>query len=159
MQSPTNHVQLYCSTRVHIRHSTVVPVQSQCVFQRDLKIELGTLGVACILYSIVSYPPSHHLLPRLSSRKVCHSIMTVSASDDVCCCIDGSIWQRVGCIFTYSGSTIDVILNYSLVAINGIMCWMTLTLHTYHCTPDRSRALRNFALGAGIFGTSSCVCV
>jgi heme O synthase-like polyprenyltransferase len=66
-------------------------------------------------------------------------------------CIDGNVLSRVGCILSYSGSSIDMSINYTLLVINLVWCIVALSLHTKDI--DRSAALRTFALSALVFGT------
>lgn len=42
------------------------------------------------------------------------------------CSVNGAIPERVGCILSYGGSTRDVLLNYAMLGINLVGCWVLL---------------------------------
>lgn len=77
--------------------------------------------------------------------------MTDEDSNTSAHCTDGNVLSRVGCILSYSGSTVDMSINYTLLVINLVWCIVALSLHTKDI--GRSTALRTFALSALAFGT------
>lgn len=41
-------------------------------------------------------------------------------------CSNSSLWRRTGCILSYGGSEIDIVLNYVLLLVNVASCGLTL---------------------------------
>lgn len=64
-------------------------------------------------------------------------------------CTDGNLFHRTGCILSYSGSSVDIAINYIVLVINLVWCVIALSLHTKDI--ERSTALRNFAISALAF--------
>lgn len=91
-------------------------------------------------------------LQSLASNTPVYSIMTDDYNESaVHHCADGNVWARTGCILSYSGSNVDIAINYALLATNLVWCIIALSLHTRDI--KRSTALRTFALAALVFGT------
>lgn len=65
-------------------------------------------------------------------------------------CEAGSVAARTGCILLYDGDTTDIIINYTLLALNLIWCIIALCFHTTDI--EKKNKLWRFAIGSLIFG-------
>jgi len=43
------------------------------------------------------------------------------------CSVDGSLGSRIACILSYNGSTLDICINYTMLAVNLVACKRILT--------------------------------
>jgi hypothetical protein len=65
-------------------------------------------------------------------------------------CDSGDFLANTGCILSYSGSVKDIVINYSLLALNLAWCIIALTFHTTDI--EKTSQLRRFAIASLLFG-------
>jgi hypothetical protein len=73
-------------------------------------------------------------------------------SEDGQQCSDGSVASRMGCILSYNGDTADIVINYTLLALNLMWCIIALYFHTADGVEKKEKLIR-FAIGSLAFGT------
>lgn len=83
------------------------------------------------------------------------SVADETPTDDDMECTTGNTWVRTGCIFSYNGSTKDILLNYFILAVNLTYCSATLIRHG----KDRQRVALYSLLGVALFQWVLCLIV
>lgn len=87
-------------------------------------------------------------MPTIPDETCTANIMT---SSSMCTDSTANVWQRIGCILSYSGNTADVVLNYCVLVINLVAC--IIISRTWQNT---TKSRHTSALASLIFG-KSCI--
>jgi hypothetical protein len=64
-------------------------------------------------------------------------------------CSEGNAFERTGCILSYNGTILHILINYILLLVNLTYCIMAVTNHTHDI--EKAANLKRFALWALFF--------